>query len=191
MRRNNLLGSTGKLSTHPFQPVWRDDKNSFTTALQSNQGVNNNSHHVNYVFWLPILCVWPLPYNPRQLIFPTHRWHTVTTLFFFFLIWNNMPNIFIALLCVPVWPWPVCSGALISNNNSLSWQPMCKQHSFILTWQPCHSLSVFLFLSLICLRLSLVWSHPLRIFLILYQPSLNLLSSAVCLSLTLMSSCLS
>lgn len=63
--------------------------------------------------------------------------------------------------CVPVWPWPVCSGALISNNNSLSWLPMCKQHSFILTWQPCHSRSVSF--SLICLHLSFVCSHAFSV----------------------------
>lgn len=112
--------------------------------------------HINYVLWLTVLGIKPLPYLTCQQIFP---WSTDSRspLFFFpFSILNNLPNIFITLPCVPVWPWPVCSGALISNNNSLSWQPMCKQHSFILTWQPCHSLTVVLSVfACLCSRLTL------------------------------------
>lgn len=58
---------------------------------------------------------------------------------------SNRSYILVKLLVFPCgvrWPWPVCSGALISNNNSISWQPACKQHSFILTWQPCRTLSI-------------------------------------------------
>lgn len=141
-------------SQHTHISQW----NTITSALlqRSSQGVCNNS------FWTYELCVLNTSLGCMyftcqvKFFFPTNI-NTPSPLIFFVIL-NKMPNIFIMLVCVPVWPWPVCSGALISNNNSLSWQPMYKQHSFILTWQQCHSLSVVLS---VCLCLSL----PLYIFL--------------------------
>lgn len=114
----------------------------------------------------------------------THSYLSVVFCVVVVLIVNNTPNIWLRVLA---WPWPVCSGALISNNNSLSWQLMCKQHSFILTWQPCHSLSVDLLLPLVCLHVlvSPFLSFPLGLF----SPSGHVLSPLgfyfVCLSLSL------
>lgn len=47
----------------------------------------------------------------------------------------------IILVSAVTWPWLVCFGALISNNNRIRWQVVYKQHSFILTWLLCRSLS--------------------------------------------------
>lgn len=68
-------------------------------------------------------------------------------------VWGqHKPDTLMTLPRAVVWPWLACSGALISNNNRISWQVAYKQHSFILTWLVCHTLcrSLCLHLKLLC-----------------------------------------